>query len=166
LVALDAMARVQSPTGAREIAIADLITDFYETSLAPDEIVTEVRVPLLPAGARAAHLKYITRSSEDRPCVGATAILRLDDQGNVADLRVAVGAIAGRPLRLPAVEATARRQRPTDDLFRQVAASYAEAADPLSDVRGSAAYRKQMVSVFVRRALQEARDGAGGARKC
>src|SRR5581483_3894286 len=53
LVALDARVRAQSRTGSREIAVADLIRDFYETGLAPDEIVTELRVPIPPAGTRA-----------------------------------------------------------------------------------------------------------------
>lgn len=166
LLALDAVARVQGAAGTREVPMRDLITDFYETSLAPDEIVSEVRVPLLPTGSRAAYLKYITRSAEDRPCVGATAILRTDERGAVADLRVAVGAIAGQPLRLAEVEAAVRGQPATDALFREVAERYAAAADPVGDVRGSAGYRKQMVGVFVRRALQDAWEGSGGARKC
>lgn len=165
LVALDAIARIQGPAGTREIPVRNLITDFYETSLAANEIVTEIRVPLLPAGAHAVYLKYVTRSSEDRPCVGATAVVLLDDRGNLGDLRVAVGAVSGTPIRLPEVEARAVGQRPTADLFREIGARYAEAADPVSDARGSADYRKRMVAVFVRRALQEAADGTAVARK-
>lgn len=165
LVALDATARIQGPAGSREVPVRDLITDFYETSLAPNEVVTDVRVPLLQPGARAVYLKYVTRSSEDRPCVGATAVARLDDGGILADVRVAVGAVSGRPLRLPEVETAVRGQRPTTELFREVAARYAEASDPVSDARGSAGYRKQMVAVFVRRALQEAIEGTAVARK-
>ncbi len=165
LAALDARATVQSPRGTREVPVAELIRDFYETSLAPDELVSEVHIPLPTAGARSAYIKYITRSSEDRPCVGATGMLTLDPGGRIADLRAAVGGIAGTPLRLPEVEARARGQAPSEELFRSIGDQYAAAADPVDDVRGSAAYRKRMVGVFVRRALQAAAEGRTGAWK-
>jgi carbon-monoxide dehydrogenase medium subunit len=165
LVALDARARVLSPRGTRDVPVAELLSDFYETTLAPDELVSEVVVPIPPAGTRSVYLKYITRSSEDRPCLGASALLRLAGDGTIAELRAAVGAIAGRPLRLPEVEAQARGEAPSDELFRAIGARYAAAADPVDDVRGSAAYRKRMVGVFVRRALQTAAAGQEGAWK-
>ncbi len=165
LVALDARARVQSPRGSREVPVADLIRDFYETSLAPDELVSDVLVPLPAAGTKSVYLKYITRSSEDRPCVGATGMLRLGGDGKIADLRAAVGGIAGKPLRLSEVEAQGLGQPPSDELFRAIGEQYAAAADPVDDVRGSTAYRKRMVGVFVRRALQAAAAGQAGAWK-
>jgi carbon-monoxide dehydrogenase medium subunit len=165
LVALDARAGVQSPRGMREIPVAELLSDFYETTLAADELVREVVVPIPPAGTRSVYVKFITRSSEDRPCLGASALLRLDESGAIAELRAAVGAIAGRPLRLPDVEAQARGQAPSDELFRSIGEQYAAVADPVDDVRGSAAYRKRMVGVFVRRALQAAAAGREGAWK-
>ncbi len=165
LAALDARVRVEGAGGARELAVADLIQDFYENSLAPDEVVTEVLVPLPPAGTRGAYLKYVTRSSEDRPCVGATALVWLDEGGRLADLRVAVGAVAGRPLRLPEVERAARGQAPSDGLFAEIGQRYAAAVEPVSDARGSAAYRQQMIAVFVRRALRRALTDAPGAWK-
>ena len=165
LVALDARVRVQGPAGAREVPVADLISDFYETTLGPGELLSEVIVPVPPAGTRAAYLKFITRSSEDRPCVGATGVLRLGPDGKIAELRTAVGAIAGTPLRLPNVEAQAAGQPPSEELFRSIGEQYAAEADPVDDVRGSAAYRKRMVGVFVRRALQAAASGEEGAWK-
>jgi aerobic carbon-monoxide dehydrogenase medium subunit len=165
LVALDARVRVQGPGGARELPVAELIQDFYENSLAPDEVVTDVLVPLPPVGTRGAYLKYVTRSSEDRPCVGATALVQLDDGGRLADVRVAVGAVAGQPLRLPAVERAARGQAPSDALFAELGERYAAAVEPVSDARGSATYRRQMIAVFVRRALRRAMTDAPGAWK-
>jgi len=166
LVALDARVRARRGGQTREIAVADLITDFYETSLAPDELVSEVLVPIPPPDTRGVYLKFITRSAEDRPCVGATALVRLDGDRRIADARVAVGAVAGRPVRLPEVEATMRSDgSDSDDLFREIGRRYAEAVDPVGDVRGSAAYRKEMVEVFVRRALRAAANGEAGARK-
>jgi carbon-monoxide dehydrogenase medium subunit len=165
MAALDARVRVQGAAGARELPVADLIQDFYENSLAPDEVVTDVLVPLLPAGTRGAYLKYVTRSSEDRPCVGATALVQLDGGGRIADVRVAVGAVAGQPLRLPEAERAARGQTPSDALFAELGQRYAAAVEPVSDARGSAAYRQRMIAVFVRRALQRALAGEPGAWK-
>ena len=165
LVALDARVRVHGSGGERELPVAELIQDFYENSLAPDEIVSEVLVPIPPAGTRGAYLKFITRSSEDRPCVGAAAFVRQDQDGRLADVRVAVGAVAGQPVRLPQVEAEARGQAPSDALLRELGERYAAAVEPVADARGSAEYRKRMVAVFVRRALRDALAGQVGARK-
>ena len=165
LVAMDARVRVAGQGGVREISVSELITDFYETSLAPDELVTDILVPIPLPGTRSVYLKYITRSSEDRPCVGATALLRVGDDGLLTDLRVGVGAVAGQPLRLPQAEETARGERPSEELFAEIGERYAEAAEPVADVRGSTSYRKQMILVFVRRALRAALAGETGARK-
>lgn len=165
LVALDARVRARRGGHTRELPVAELITDFYENSLAPDELVSEVLVPIPPPETRGVYLKLITRSAEDRPCVGATALVRLDGDRRIADARVAVGAVAGKPLRLLDVEAAMRGQQPSDELFREIGRRYAEAVDPVGDVRGSAAYRKEMVEVFVRRALHAAAAGESGARK-
>jgi aerobic carbon-monoxide dehydrogenase medium subunit len=166
LFALDARVRAVGRNGEREIPVAELIRDFYETSLAPDEVVAEVLIPIPSPETRAVYLKYLTRSSEDRPCVGATGLVRTDTDGKLTDVRAAVGGIAGRPLRLPEVERQAQGQPASEAVFREIGDAYAAAADPIADVRGSASYRKRMVSVFVRRALQAAAQGESGARKC
>ncbi len=155
LVALDARVQASGPNGTREIPIGEFFLDYYETALAPDEVLTEIRVPEPAAGTRATYLKFITRSSEDRPCVGVAATLRLDPAGACEDLRVVVGAVAGTPQRLPEAEALARGKRPTAELFQQIGDAYAQAIDPIDDVRGSAWYRRRMVRVLVARALNE-----------
>ena len=116
-------------------------------------MLTEIVVPEPPAGLRATYLKFITRSSEDRPCVGVAATLRLDAAGVCEDLRVVVGAVAGTPQRFPEAEAVARGERPTAALFARIGDAYAHAVDPIDDARGSAWYRRRMVRVLVGRAL-------------
>ena len=165
LVALDARVRTRRGDATREIPIVDLITDFYETLLGPDELISDLLVPIPPAEAHGVYLKYITRSAEDRPCLGSTAVVRRDAYGRLAEVRVSVGAVAGRPLRFPEVEAVARGQQPADELLQEIGRQYAERADPVGDVRGSADYRKEMIAIFVRRALQAAISGQDGARK-
>jgi len=154
--ALGAVVEVTGPDGVREVPVADFIVAFYQTILEHGELVTGVRVPLLPPGTTAVYEKFVTRSSEDRPCVGVCGVLRTNPDGTVADLRVAVGAAAEIPLRLEDVEAAAIGRPADADTFNTVAAAYAAAVDPLDDMRGSAWYRREMVGVWVRRALEHA----------
>jgi aerobic carbon-monoxide dehydrogenase medium subunit len=156
LVALRARAVAQGPNGSREIPLTEFFKDFYETALEPDEILTEVIVPETSKAARQTYIKYVTRSSEDRPCLGACAWVDAGEGGACRELRVTLGAVAGTPQEFAEAEGWARGQQLGPDLVRQIADHYAEHIDPLSDMRGSAWYRRQMASVFVRRAIDQA----------
>ncbi len=159
LRAIDAVVIAQGPAGARIIPVYDLLLGFYETALADNEIVSSVVVPLLPEGAGSAYLKYSSRSSEDRPCVGVAAVVRQAPDGSCAEVRVVLGAIAAVPVRVPELEAAAVG-RPLDPAG--LGDAYAEAVDPLEDVRGSAWYRREMVRVWVARAVTAARHRCTG----
>ena len=161
-VALDAEIEVRGPGGERTIAARDFFVAFYETAIEPDEIVTAIRVPVPAAGSGTAYHKFVTRSSEDRPCVGVAALVRLAGDGTVADLRVAVGAAAETPQRFPETEALAVGQALTPELTGRIGDAYADAIDTLDDMRGSAWYRTEMVRVWVRRAIATAADAAAG----
>ncbi len=154
--ALDAVVEVTGPDGVRQVPLEDFIVAFYQTTLEHGDLVTGVRVPLLAPGTAAVYEKFVTRSSEDRPCVGVCGVLRTNPDGTVADLRVAVGAAAEIPLRLEEVEAAAIGRPADAATFSIVAAAYAADVDPLDDMRGSAWYRREMVGVWVRRALEHA----------
>ncbi|MDO8484143.1 MAG: xanthine dehydrogenase family protein subunit M [Candidatus Limnocylindrales bacterium] len=159
-VALDAEVEVRGPNGERTIPARDFFVAFYETALEPDEIVTGIVVPVPAAGSGTSYHKFVTRSSEDRPCVGVAALVRLAPDGSAADLRVAVGAAAETPQRFPDYEALGRGHVLSDDIVGRVADAYAGAIDTLDDMRGSAWYRTEMVRVWVRRAIESARDAA------
>lgn len=164
LRALDAEVDITGPDGDRTVPISDFLLGFYETALEPAEIVTRVRIPLLPDGTGAVYEKFTTRSSEDRPCIGVAAIARLEADGaTCADLRVAVGAAAEVPQRFPDTEVTARGRVIDEALAASVAEEYANQIDPLSDMRGSDWYRREMIHVWVRRAILQAATGAGAA---
>jgi carbon-monoxide dehydrogenase medium subunit len=156
LMGLRATAVVEGSNGRREIPLTEFFKDFYETALQPDEILREVIVPERSAGAKQAYIKYVTRSSEDRPCIGSFAWLDLAANGACRELRVTLGAIAGTPQEFTEAENWATGQRLGPDLIRHIAEHYAERVDPVSDMRGSAWYRKQMAAVFVRRAIEQA----------
>ena len=147
LAALDARAVVGSARGERETPVEELITGYYETSLAPDELIVEVRVPGGPHAS--VYRKFRSRSHEDRPCVAVAAVRR------DGELRVVVGAVAGRPQLFPEICALARGEPLDRELAAEIGHRYAEALDPISDLRGSGAYRRRVVAVEVRRALEQ-----------
>jgi len=140
LTALEARAVVRSVHGEREIPIDELIAGHYETTFDVDELIVAVVVP--GGDLRATYRKFRTRSHEDRPCVGVAAVRRPHG------LRVVVGAVAHRPQLLP--ELCDQGASP-DEIGR----AYAAAIEPIADVRGSAEYRKRVIAVEVRRALEE-----------
>lgn len=154
-VSLDAEVVVQGPGGERVIPAADFVRDFYETALEPNEIVTGVRVPLPKLRTRAVYEKFSTRSSEDRPCIGVAAVVRLaEDDRTCEDVRVVVGAVASTPQRFRDAERIAVGNAMTAQIATEIAEAYAERIDPLDDLRGSAWYRREMVRVWIRRALK------------
>jgi len=153
LVALDGYVRIVGPRGERQAALAEFFLGFYTTTLAEDELLIEIVVPPLPSRASSAYLKYKSRSSEDRPCVGVAAVLAVED-GACTAARVAVGAACETPQRFPALESQIVGQRLTPAMIGDFAGAYAAALpEPLNDLRGSAWYRREMTRVHVRRAL-------------
>ncbi|MFQ5611078.1 MAG: FAD binding domain-containing protein [Anaerolineae bacterium] len=158
LLALEAAVTATGPAGSRQIPLSDFFLGFYTTALEPDELITNIYVPPPPETSRMVYLKFKSRSSEDRPCVGVAVVAGFEGQ-TCADLRLAVGAACEAPRRLPQVEALAQGQTLTDELIAEIAEGYAAGIETLDDLRGSAGYRTEMVRVHVRRALQEVRDG-------
>ena len=102
-------------------------------------------------------MKFVSRSAEDRPCVGVFALIRAAN-GLCQEARVAVGAASEIPQRYPDLEALAVAQPLEADVISAIADGYAERIDTLGDMRGSAWYRTEMVRVWVRRALEHVWD--------
>ena len=159
LVALRAKANASSVRGEREIPLTEFFQGFYETALNPDEILTELIVPDPAPGSRSSYLKYISRSSEDRPCVGMAAVVKNGPDGSCQELRLVAGAVSEIPQEIESAETMARGKRLTDSLIEEIAGAYAAGIEPLSDLRGSAWYRKQIIRVMARRAIQQAMAG-------
>jgi len=147
LAALGARVLLRSSHGERTVAIEELILGYYETCIEPDELLVEVVVP--PAPERAVYRKFRSRSSEDRPCVAVAVTL---DGGR---LRVVVGAVADVPQHFPDVCALADGRSLEPALREEIARRYAERIEPMSDPRGSAAYRRRATAVEVQRALEQ-----------
>ncbi len=170
LTALDAQVRLASARGDRLVPLDELFVDYYETAIQPDEILAELRVPPMPPRSAAAFLKFLPRTEDDYGTVTVAVRLTVDASGaRCEDVRIALGAAGATTLRARGGEAVLRGQTIGDEVFREAGAVARGEADPLSDIRGSSAYKRDMVAVFVRRALVQAqgalaaRDGADGS---
>ena len=152
LAALGAAVTAVSPRGARSIAVEDLAVDHFTTTLAGDEIITEVIVPPLAPGTRATYVKFLPRTADDYATVSVAAAMRLAD-GAVADTRIVLGAVGPTPIRARAAEAVLAGAKPSRERVAQAAALVRDEVDPLDDLRGSAEYKREMARVWTERTL-------------
>ena len=155
LMTLGARVRAVSRRGERWIDMNDFAIGYYQTAIARDELITGVEVPAQPAGVCAWYAKFTALSADDWPAVGVAVWYRVD-AGRIAEARVAVSAATDRPLRVAGAEAALIGATPTPAVFASAADAAADEVDPLTDIRGSAAYKREMVRVHVRRALERA----------
>jgi carbon-monoxide dehydrogenase medium subunit len=158
LLALDAAVSARSSRGERMIPISEFFIGFYETALIEGELVTEVRVPVPPAGTSGVYEKFRTRSSEDRPCLGVAALVHRAADATCDDLRVAVGAASEIPFRRREIERAAIGEHISPGLAAEIGDAYASDIDTLDDARGSSDYRREIVRVWVKRAILAAVD--------
>ncbi len=159
LMCHDAAVHVAGRRGSRTVPIAQFFRGFYEAALEPGEIVTSVRVPPAPVGARGGYVKYTSRSAEDKPLIGVAALITVDAAGRCTHVRLALGGAAPTPIRAERAEAALQGETLTDASARAAAELAARDAEPLSDLMGSADYRREMIRVWVRRLLISLRDG-------
>jgi aerobic carbon-monoxide dehydrogenase medium subunit len=158
LLSLDAHCEVTGTKGSRLVTVADLMTGLYTTCLEPGEIITRILVPVPEPGSWSAYIKYRTRSSEDRACVGVAVFVTESADRTVSSLSVAVGAVAPIPQYFPDVCRAATGQRLNAGLAKEIADAYASRIEPIDDLRGSSWYRSQLIRVLVRRALLQTRS--------
>jgi aerobic carbon-monoxide dehydrogenase medium subunit len=161
-VALGAEVTVQGPDGTRDLAVGDLLVSYLTTTLAPDEVIAEVRVPTL--GPRSGwSFRELSRRSGDWMVLGVAALVELDADGAVAAASVTFGGVAERPWPVPAeVLAHLLGAPPAGERLARVADHAAGMLDPDDDVHASGAYRRRMAAVLSRRALAEAAARARG----
>jgi aerobic carbon-monoxide dehydrogenase medium subunit len=149
----DARVTLASAGGARELSLADFIRGPYETARRDEEILTAARLRPWPAGSAGAYVKF---GVHERPTLGVGIALLPDGApGRVGEARVAVGCVGPRPERITAVERALRGADVAEVGRRagELGALAAESADPDDDLHGSAEYKRDMVRVFVSRAL-------------
>jgi carbon-monoxide dehydrogenase medium subunit len=161
LMALDAKVEVRRAGGRRELPLSAFFRDYYETALEPGEIITGVTVPSLPAGSGAAYVKFLPRSAEDYATVAVAATVTLETGGECCrEARIALGSVAPTPLRARAAEALLPGARLDERLLHAAGEAAKGEVNPLTDHRGSAAYKREMTAVMVGRALTRAWEAA------
>jgi len=157
LAALDARVELMSAGKVRQLALTDFQLGSYETALQPGELLAAVMIPPLPMGMTGHYVKFTTGSSEERPCAGVAALASFE-KGICHELRLAVGAVSATPLRI-AAEKLATGKALTAELIATIAADAARTIDSIDDVRGPAEYKRHLVGVLTRRALQHLVNG-------
>jgi carbon-monoxide dehydrogenase medium subunit len=160
LLCLEAEAMVAGPGGARSLRVTDFFRGFYETALGPGEILTQIRIPAPPPAARSGYVKFCPRGAEDRALIGVAALVLTGADGRCADARLALAGAAPTPRRARQAETRLRGEPLNDRAIHAAAETAASEADPLSDLMGSADYRRAMIRVWVRRLLVALRDGS------
>jgi carbon-monoxide dehydrogenase medium subunit len=158
LQALEGAVVVRGPNGRRTIAASELFQDAMTTSIAADEILVEVRLPVMPAGAGCA-VEEFARRHGDFAIVGIAAMV-VRDGGRCTTARLVTAGAGPVPMRLRAAEAILERDGLGDAPIRAAAARAAELVAPDADVHATAEYRRHLTGVLTDRALRRAVERA------
>jgi carbon-monoxide dehydrogenase medium subunit len=163
LLALDAEAVIGGPNGRRRVPLASFFAGVRRTVLAPDELLVEIALPARAARSGGHYLRHTPRRELDIAVVGVASQVTLTD-GVCGTVRIALASVAPTPVRAAAAEAAFTGQPPSPALVERAAELAVEAAQPISDQRGSADFRRHLVRVLTRRtlttALERARQGS------
>jgi carbon-monoxide dehydrogenase medium subunit len=162
LMALGTTLTVIGPKGERTVAVEDLFTGYYETVLEKDELIAEVHIPA-QSGKRASYMKVTTGSVDDWPALGVAVVIDGDGK-SIKSARVVVSAATAMAMRLKSAETVLAGKTIDDKLLAQAGDAAVEEADFIADVRGSVPYKRELLRVYVRRAVRQALDGNGAGR--
>jgi|TARA_B100002003_G_scaffold116965_1_gene108024 carbon-monoxide dehydrogenase medium subunit len=165
LIVLNAIARIRGLVGFREVPVENFIIAPGQTVLEPKEVLVSLRIPLPGNGEGARYLRFTPRNDMDIAVASAAVKVIVSDSGDeFLDGRVAIGAVAPTPLYVQAATQELSGQPVSDVVVARVAAMAREAAQPISDMRGTADQRRHLTEILVRRALNSALDRATGAK--
>jgi carbon-monoxide dehydrogenase medium subunit len=154
-IALDGKLRIAGPTGQRPLPVEELFVDFYTTSLAEDEIITQVIIPPLPPKSGIEYVRFSSSSVVDKPSAGVAVRLTLD-QEVVQIARIVLGCVGPTPVRARKAEEMLMGAKVTPELAGEVGKLASQECSPTSDLRGSEWYKRVIVGTLVKRALTAA----------
>jgi carbon-monoxide dehydrogenase medium subunit len=154
LMALGASVKAVSPKGERTLKVEDLLTGYYETALEKNEIIAEVTIPA-QGTRRAAYMKFTAGSAEDWPAVGVAVSVEAAGD-TLRDAIVVASAATTKATRLSSAEAALRDARFDDAALKRAGEAGAAEADIIADVRGSVAYKRELIRVHIGRAIRQA----------
>jgi len=161
MLALRASVVAQGPKGERVIAIDQFFSGLFTTALAPDEILTEIRIPVPPNRSGGAYVK-LERKVGDYATAAAAAQVTLDASGGFSQVGLALTDAGPVPARATAAERFLSGKRVTEANIAEASRLMAEAAAPNADRRGTVEYKREMARVLAARALKKAAERAGG----
>jgi len=165
LLVYGASVELTSGSGSRTLTVEDFLLGPGKSARADGELLTGVSVPVLPERSGSAYVRLEYRRAMEIAVVGAAALVVLDGDGRCAEARIALTAVAPTCLRAGAAEASLAGSEPTPEALAEAARLSADAASPIDDVRAPADYRRAMVPVIVRRALENALARARGEER-
>ncbi len=153
LLALGTKAHVEGKAGVKTVTIDKLIIGAYETSLAVDELLAGVEIPVLAKTWRAAYVKF---QLKERPTLSLALVLDIDGD-NIKNAAAVVGGVSARPTQSDKANSLLVGSRAqVEKQLSDAAEALAEAADPVDDLEGSAEYKRHLIGVFLRRAFVKA----------
>ncbi len=157
LIGLRARVKLKGIQGERIMALEDFLIGPGETALNDDEMLIEIHVPSQSTNTRAVYLKKSPRRATGIAIVGVAVVITLDSSNDsVVEARIVLGAVAPKAMRARRAEDIMKGTTITEAMIEKAAQEAAEEAKPISDVRASAGYRKEMVRVLTRRAIMQA----------
>ena len=169
LLALNAVVELRSRKGTRKVPLTEFFRGYFETIIAPDELLCRIEIPVLAGRGSSVYLKHAI-SSEDLAIAGVAVVLIPDAQQprRAQEIRIGLGGVAPIPFRASKTENALRGVALDDSAIRAAGEIASSEADPMTDLHGSADYRRKMVKVLVRRAIsaaiqQSGRNGHGKA---
>ena len=157
LMALGATMTIIGPKGERKLAVEDLFAGYYETVLEKDELISEVYVPS-QGTKKAAYFKVTTGSADDWPALGVAAVIEGDGKA-IKSACIVASAATDKATRLKSAEAVVAGKTVDDKLLREAGEAALGDCEFIADVRGSVPYKRELMKVYVRRAIREALDG-------
>jgi CO/xanthine dehydrogenase FAD-binding subunit len=164
LIAMHASVELWSPSGQRSVPLEAFFVGPRRTVRRDDEVLTNVVVPAPPPEFGAAYARFALRAGNAIAVASVAAGVRLGRGGAIQEARVVLGAVAPIPVFVESAGAALLGQQPADAAFARAAEIARQAAQPISDVRGSADFRRELVAVLTRRALATACDRAREVR--
>ena len=161
MLAYGAQVVATGPQGERVIPISDFFLGPFESALSPDEILTEIQIPVPESNSGGAYIK-LERKVGDYATAAVAVQIRLDENGNCAYAGMGLTNVGLTPIKATAAEEALKGQALNDSAIREAARLAAEAAEPESDHRGSAEYKRHLVKTLSVRALRKAAGRANG----
>ena len=158
-IALDGKLRIAGPAGARVLPVEELFVDFYTTSLAEDEIITQVILPPLPPRSGIEYIRFSSSSVVDKPSAGVAVRLTLDKEA-VQIARIVLGCVGPTPVRARRAEVILAGGKVTAELAGEAGKLASQECSPTGDLRGSEQYKRAIVGTLVKRAVTAAYEKA------